>query len=178
MAGKKPKMLDLIRATLGFSGVLLLSVLPLGCSGDGDSGPTAPENQVFLLSTAAVSVNGTVVNGQTLPQGHGEGGSARFEARVMSNGMPDPRATVWMQYSRPMGMGMMHHTGRTELYDDGTHGDRVAGDGLYCLEDFQGEYGCHSSNSAVGEYHYEFHGVHHDGHESNHMTVTVRITDN
>lgn len=164
-------------APLGLLGALLLSALALGCSGDGDSGPTAPENQEIVLSAAAVSVNGAVVNGQTLPQGHGEGGSTRFEAEVMVNGLPDSRAMVWMQYDRPMGMGMMRHTGRIGLYDDGTHGDRVAGDGLYCLEDFQGEYGCHSKSAEMGEYHYEFYGTHDNGHESNHMTVVVNIVD-
>ena len=177
MTYKKIELTGPNRAILGLFGVLLIVVLAVGCSGDGDSGPTAPENQEIVLSTASISVNGSVVNGQTLPQGHGEGGSTRFEAEMMSNGLPSTGATVWMQYDRPMGMGMMRHTGRVELYDDGTHGDRVAGDGLYCLEDFEGEYGCHSKRAEMGEYHYEFYGEHDDGHESNHMTVTVRISD-
>ena len=84
---------------------------------------------------------------------------------------------MWLEFERPRGMGMGHHTGRIPLYDDGTHGDRVAGDGLYCFEDFVGDYGCHSDDANSGEYHYEFYGVHHDGHESNHMTVSVTITD-
>ena len=159
--------------------VLLLAVVTVGCSGGGgDTGPTAPESQEFVLSNAVVSVNGDAVNGQTLPQGHGDGGSTRFEAEMMSDGSREPDATVWMQYDRPMGMNMMRHTGRIEMYDDGTHGDRVAGDALYGFEDFAGEYGCHSASANMGEYRYEFYGFHDDGHESNHMTVTVNITDN
>jgi len=165
------------RVVLGLLGGLLVSVSTLGCSGSGDSGPTAPESQEFVLSRAVVSVNGDAVNGQTLPQGFGEGGSTRFEAEMMSNGSREPGATVWMQYDRPMGMGMMRHTGRIQLHDDGTHGDRVAGDGLYCLEDFEGRYGCHSASAEMGEYHYEFYGFHDDGHESNHMTVRVNIAE-
>lgn len=165
-------------APVGLLALLAISVAGIGCSSsEGDSGPTAPESQEFVLKSAVVSVNGDVVNGQTLPRGHGEGGSTRFEAEMMSNGLREPGATVWMQYDRPMGMNMMRHAGRLQLYDDGTHGDRVAGDGLYCFEDFEGEYGCHSAQAKMGEYHYEFHGEHDDGHESNHMTVTVRITD-
>ena len=177
MTYKKPRKPSPNAAIQGLLGVALLSVVALGCSGDGDSGPTAPESQEFVLTSATISVQGDVVNGQTLPQGHGEGGSTRFEAEVMSNGMREPGATVWMQYDRPMGMNMMRHTGRLQLYDDGTNGDRVAGDGLYCFEDFEGEYGCHSAEAKMGEYHYEFYGEHNDGHESNHMTVTVTITD-
>ena len=162
---------------MAFTGALALAMLVVGCSSDSDSGPTSPEAPEFEVARAIVSVNGDTVNGQTLPQGHGEGGSTRFEAEMMSNGMREPQATVWMEYDRPRGMGHMRHTGRVQLYDDGTHGDRVAGDGIYCLEDFEGEFGCHAANAETGEYHYEFYGTHHDGHESNHMTVTVTITN-
>lgn len=163
---------------VGLLMVLVLAGVNSGCSsGDGDTGPTAPENQEFVLSNAVVSVDGESVNGQTLPLGHGDGGSTRFEAEMMSNGSREPDATVWMQYDRPKGMNMMRHRGRIQLHDDGTNCDRVAGDGLYCFEDFEGEYGCHSARANMGEYHFEFYAFHEDGHESNHMTITVKITD-
>lgn len=170
---------NLSGSNIGLIAVLVLSFLAPGCSdGNGDSGPTVPQSRELVLSNAVVSVNGDAVNGQTFPQGHGAGGSTRFEAEMMSNGSREPSATVWMQYDRPMGMNMMRHTGRLELYDDGTHGDHVAGDGLYCFEDSEGDYGCHAARAKAGEYLYEFYGFDDDGHESNHMTVRVNITDN
>ncbi len=174
---KKAYLRRFKKTRLGLFGALALSTLASGCSSDGDNGPTSPEAEEFVLARAVVSVNGDAVNGQTLPLGHGEGGSTRFEAEMTSNGQQEPQATVWMEYDRPRRHGHRRHDGRVKLYDDGTHGDRVAGDGLFCLEDFQGDYGCHSANAGTGEYHYEFYGTHHDGQESNHMTVTVTIID-
>jgi hypothetical protein len=76
------------------------------------------------------------------------------------------------------GMGSGHHQGRFQLYDDGTHGDHVPGDGLYCFEDFAAEYGCHGPKAQPGEYHYEFWGEHQqDGHHSNRHRVTVTLSD-
>lgn len=37
-------------AILGLLGVLLLAVVAIGCSGGGDSDPTAPESREFVLS--------------------------------------------------------------------------------------------------------------------------------
>lgn len=159
----------------------LLVVTLIGCSSSGDdSGPTGPANPELMMTSADVLVAGQSVAGGTFMQGHGEGDSTRFEAQLMSDGQPAPGQMVWLEFDRPMmgGNGMMRHTNRIQMYDDGTHGDRVAGDGTYCLEDFAGDYGCHREDAEPGEYHYEFYGVHAtDGHETNHMTVSVTITD-
>jgi len=149
--------------------------LSSGCNGNRTS-PTEPGSAGFSLISAQVVVGGRAVGGQTLPQGHGTGESTRFEAEVTVAGSQASGATVWMQFDRPRGMGMSHHQGRVELYDDGTHGDHVAGDGLYCLEDSIGEYGCGGVDAGPGEYHYEFFGQNRTGHETNHMLVTVTIT--
>ncbi len=155
-----------------------LLVLTLGAcsSGSDSSSPTDPANAELTMTSADVLVSGQSVAGQTFSQGHGEGSSTRFEAELMLNGQMAPGQMAWLEFDRPMGMGMMHHTGRVQLHDDGTHGDRVAGDGIYCLEDFKGDYGCHRADAEPGEYNYEFYGEHQDGHESNHMTVKVTIT--
>jgi hypothetical protein len=160
-------------ATVALFGTVVL--LSSGCNGSSVT-PTEPATAELSITSAQVLVGSSVVNGQTLPQGHGEGESTRFEAQLMANGARATGATVWMQFDRPRGMGMAHHVGRIPLYDDGTHGDRVAGDGLYCYQDDVGEYGCHGGDAEPGEYHYEFFGEHPDGHETNHMLVTVAIT--
>jgi hypothetical protein len=155
-----------------FGGLLL--VLATACGGSNES-PTSPVSTDLVVRSAVVSVNGQSVGGQNLTQGHGDGDSTRFEAQLMAGGVPAPGQVMWLEFDRPRGMGMGHHVGRAQLYDDGSHGDRVAGDGLYCLEDVVGDYGCHSAQAAPGEYHFEFYGLHSDGHETNHLTVTVTI---
>ena len=158
-----------------------LLVLSLGAcsSGSDSSSPTDPPNSELTLTSADVLVSGQSVAGQTFSQGHGEGSSTRFEAELMLNGQMAPGQMAWLEFDRPMGMGngMMRHTDRVQMFDDGTHGDRVAGDGIYCLEDFKGDYGCHRADAEPGEYMYEFYGMHAtDGHETNHMQVKVTIT--
>jgi hypothetical protein len=154
--------LTVLAAALLLSGV--------ACKGGGGS-PTAPAGEPLSLVTAAVSVDGTVYNGGTYHSQGTDGQSTRFEARLMLDGSPAPGERMWVSY----GHGMMN--GRFALYDDGTHGDHVPGDGLYCLEDFDGEYGFHQAGSPHGEYHYDFWGEHHDGSQSNHRNVTVHVLD-
>jgi hypothetical protein len=155
---------------------LLGLVLFAACSGDGGGSPTAPASPQLVLQTATLSVSGQVVNGMTLPQGHGQGVSTRFAATMVNlQGQPMSGQNVQVRYQRPQGMGMMNPSGTMMLYDDGTHGDRVPNDGLYCYEDWAGDYGCHTASSPMGQYHYEFWGQDHGGQHSNHMTVTVTI---
>lgn len=156
-----------------------LVLMAVGCSGGGDGSPSAPTSQNLVLSEAVVSVDGQAVNGQTLPPGFGNGSTTRFEAHLRDGSGPAQGHTVWVEFDRPMGQGMGHgqYQGRFQLYDDGTHGDHVPGDGLYCFEDFEQEYGCHGPNAHAGEYHYEFWGEHRqDGHHSNRHRVTVTLS--
>ena len=163
-----------------FVAAWLVTVSLVACSSSRDDGnPTSPVDPDLMMTSADILVSGQSVAGGAFSQGHGEGSSTRFEAELMSNGRPAPGQRVWLEFDRPMmgGNGMMRHTDRVQLYDDGTHGDRVPGDGIYCLEDFAGDYGCHRTDAEPGEYHYEFYGVHAtDGHESNHLQVTVTIS--
>lgn len=151
----------------------LLLVIASGCGGSGT--PTALAATDLVVSDAKVLVDGESVGGLTLPMGHGDGAVTRFEAQLMADGAPTPGQVMWLEFDRPRAMGMGHHTGRIPLFDDGTHGDLVAGDGLYCYEDMAEEYGCHGAGAGAGEYHYEFYGLHAGGHESGHVTVTVTI---
>ncbi len=95
----------------------------------------------------------------------------------MGESGPPIGSTVWVEHHRPESMGMMDAGVMFRLYDDGTHGDPVAGDGVYCYDDLGGEYGCHTSEAQPGEHRYEFYGMDHAGRESNHMTITVTITE-
>lgn len=164
-------------SSLAFAATALVVLSLVACSsGSGEDNPTSPANPDLVLTSADILVSGQSVAGGTFSQGHGEGSSTRFEAELMSNGQLAPGQMVWLEFDRPMGMGMGRHHNRVQMYDDGTHGDRIAGNGIYCLEDFAGDYGCHRADAEPGEYHYEFYGEHQDGHESNHMTATVTIT--
>ncbi|MGB3563640.1 MAG: hypothetical protein WBH85_11410 [Thermoanaerobaculia bacterium] len=157
-----------------------LILLAAGCNSGGDGSPTTPATPNLVLSEAVVMVDDQAVNGQTLSPGFGAGSTTRFEAHLGDGSGPALGHTVWVEFDRPMGQGRGtgHHQGRFQLYDDGTHGDQVPGDGLYCFEDFAAEFGCHGPNAQAGEYHYEFWGEHQqDGHHSNRFGVTVALSD-
>ena len=130
------------------AGTILLLV---ACSG-GDN-PTAPAGAVEMtVASASVIVDGQVVNGMTLHGEHGGAGGTRFEAQIEMPAGTVAGAQMWLRYERPGGMGgMMGGTGVVALFDDGTHGDRVPGDGLYCLLDEPGEYGCHGAGAPMGQ---------------------------
>ena len=158
--------------------ILALALLAVACSDSNNSSPTAPNQPVMVLQSASVSVNGQDVTNGTWNHGGHNATSTRFEATLMRDGMPAVGDMVYVDFEHPQGMnGMMHGNGRFQLYDDGTHGDHVAGDGIYCLEDSGMGYGFHHDDSPHGEYHYEYFGQNHQGHESNHMRVTVNVTD-
>jgi hypothetical protein len=143
----------------------------------GGSSPTEPRRGSLVLQQATVSVAGVTVNGATVPRGHGSGVGSRFEARpVDAFGAPAAGHAARVAYSRLNGHGSMMDGGRMTLYDDSTHGDRMAGDGLYCYEDFGGDYACHGDNAQLGQHRYDFYGMDHGGGESNHMMVTVDVT--
>lgn len=157
--------------------IAALAVLVVGCS-SGSNSPTQPGGFAgeLAVTSADLLVDGESVAGQTMPVGHGEGMAARFEAHLMMDGAPAPGYQMWVEYDRPMGMGPQQ--GRFRLYDDGTNGDRVPGDGIYCFEDFEGMYACHRNNARRGDYHYEFYGIDHQGEHTNHMDFMVHLGQN
>ncbi len=138
----------------------------------------ASQAGALTLSDAMVIVNGQAVNGMTITPSQAQGTNTRFEARLMGPDGPAVGQTVRVSYQRPQGMmGMMGgSSGVMTLYDDGTHGDETPGDGIYCTEDWDGQYGFHMNNAQMGTYHYDFYGMHDDGHESNHMEVSVGLS--
>jgi hypothetical protein len=153
-----------------------LALGTLAACGGGSSSPTDPGTPALMSLTGAA----VVVDGQTVPSGstyhqdaHGDGHHTRFEARLMVGGAPALGQIAQVRYEMPM--GMMRGPGAFQLYDDGTHGDLQAGDGVYCYEDDDGDFGFHHMDAMHGNYDYDFYGVHHDGSESNHMMYTVDV---
>lgn len=159
---------------LAFLGTAM--VLATACGGNG--GPTGVEaSNTLSLTSASLSVNGeTIQTGSSFQ--HNDAGvpaATRFEARLEGPLGPAPGHRVEVRFQTPG--GMMRHEGVFHLYDDGTHGDRVPGDGLYCFEDADGAYGfCHRS-ADHGPYHYDFCGLYPDGRETNHWTFEVTVVD-
>ena len=75
-----------------------------------------------------------------------------------------------------MAQGMMRRTGDATCYDDGTHGDDVAGDGMYHRADADDAMGCGGAGSPMGTYGYTFHCTATDGQSCGDVTVTVNRT--
>jgi hypothetical protein len=150
----------------------LLAIALSGCNGNGS--PTSPDASPLVLTQARISVNGQTLNGRTLAQGHGEGRIALFEADLEHDGVRVTGGSIIVRHTSPGG-GMMMGPSELHLYDDGTHGDRNPGDGHYCFEDTQGQYGCHTSQAPRGSHHYDFMGSDGHGRQSNQTRVTVTI---
>ena len=152
-----------------------LLVLACGGGGGGSGNPVAPSPSSLVLSSVAVAMNGQpMTDGMSVHRSTTPGGNTRFEAHLMDGSHGAIGDQAMFRYQRPM--GMMNPNGTMPLYDDGTHGDRVANDGVYCYEDDDGGYGLHMRNAAMGQYRYEFWGMDPGGHETNHMSLRVTVT--
>jgi hypothetical protein len=151
---------------------LILAFL-IQCS-DSPSSPdlasTAPAVSDPQVLVGGVSVRGPVMAGTDQP--------AVFGVRVHApSGLPSIRRVV-LQYSQP---GPNHHggpmmggyNGTTLCYDDGTHGDDVAGDGIYHFMDPDQNIGCHGIGAPPGEYHYSFWCEDIHGQRSNTASLTI-----
>ena len=165
---------------------LLASVLvPLAACGGGGGGssPTDPGMPTLSLTAASVAAGSEQYQGGTSGTFHqgtnGQaGGTTRFEATLVQNGVPAIGHDVEVTYDMPMGGGMMGaNRGAFHLYDDGTHGDPTPGDGVYCYEDDGDHYGFHHMDAHHGEYHYDFYGLRADGGQTNHMMIDVTVED-
>lgn len=138
---------------------LLMGIGLLACSDDGSSlmGPTSRPNPPAITSAEILvhgqSVQGVVTRGTDAP--------ALFRVRVHAPGGLPTIQRVVLSYTQP---GANHHgrsmmggfRGTVFCYDDGTHGDDVAGDGIYHFMDPDDAIGCHGVGAPPGDYHYEF----------------------
>ena len=176
------------RAVLTALAAVAVSVVAVGCGGS--ETPVSPQQMMdqmgqvtptaqLTLSNATISVGGQPVNGQTVQHNNMQGTNTLFQAMLHEGDHPALGQTVQVKYQWPggMGMGMMNRQGIVTLYDDGTHGDWQAGDGIYCLEDFQHEAGFCGQGAPQGTYRYEFWGQGPGGHHSNHVDVAVTVTN-
>lgn len=154
------------------------AVLPLlmsSCS-DTPAGPGDPSRQPPVVSDAQVVVGGVPIHGLVT---EGSDQPAIFGVRVHApSGLPSIQRVV-LQYQQP---GPNHHHGGPMMggfngtvfcYDDGTHGDDIAGDGIYHFMDPDDEIGCHGYDATPGEYHYSFWCEDVYGQRSNVVDVTV-----
>lgn len=163
------------RSTLGIIVAMTVPLFLLASTGCEENGPTDAVSADVTLSQAMITADDQPLDGQTMHQG--EAGTMRYEARLVDrHGEPAPGYQVRVRVSMPSMMGSMHPMSEELFcYDDGTHGDPVPGDGVYCFEDTGHEHGCHQIDARPGEYHYDFCGVDDHGYESNHMHLMVRL---
>jgi hypothetical protein len=146
------------------------------------SDTTGPGDSPLRVVSASVLVNGNAVSDAVRPD-HGD--SLRFEAQVAPAGSPlvrRIRVEHWMVVaprSRGGGdRGSFRLRGVIELYDDGTHGDRVSGDGLYGHEgelfdmmQFMGQ----PMDRMSGEHIFQVFAEDIDGNHSNHVSLGMRV---
>lgn len=153
-----------MKVIIFFLFVLVVSIGLAGCSSDNS---TSNSTQVPSVQTVNISISGVNVMNSTIAPG--EGNSTLFSAfpsRV------EPGLQVMMQFRTPSMMGGMRSQ---MMYDDGTHGDRVAGDGQYCYEDVNGNPGMHMQNAMMGNYNFEFYCENSKGDHSSHMNAWVDV---
>jgi len=164
-----------IRNLIETTTVAGLALQLFACGGGSSSNPVAPSPTNFVLSSVTVAMNGQLVSdGMSVHRSTTAGGSTRFEAHLMDGAHAAVGDQANMRYGRPM--GMMNQSGTLGLYDDGTHGDRVPNDGVYCYEDSDGSFGIHMMDAAMGQYHFEFWGTDPRGHDSNHLSLAITMT--
>ena len=164
-----------------FTSLLLVTLAPgllalSGCSGDehmsslGLSPPSA--NSDVRIATADVSIDGRSVENATIAPGSGT--STLFTVSLADPADGTRIRRMQMDYPVHSSMGMMGSRSSVDCYDDGTHGDAVAGDGTYSYLDMDDHIGPHAEDCTQGEYVYSFHGTDMAGMHTN--TVSCRIS--
>lgn len=146
---------------------LLLFLGMVACSKD-DS--VSSLNQVPFPQKVMISMSGTDVTNSTMHAGMA--GTTLYKAYPsrIESGM-----TVWVQFRSPS-MGMMTSgMGAMRMYDDGTHGDHMPGDGEYCYEDEDDMPGMHMMDAPHGHYEFDFYCENTHGDHGNHQSAYVEI---
>lgn len=143
-----------------------LFVLLLAMIACGKDDPTAP-TKVGAPSDVVISIGGVIVTDSTISRGSGT--STRFVAHV-------PAASpysMWVRYQTPMMMGSEWRD--QMMYDDGTHGDTMAGDGEYCYEDHGEMAGMHGMDASMGHYSFDFYCTDEAGSHGDHVGAWVHV---
>ncbi|MFN7970894.1 MAG: choice-of-anchor X domain-containing protein [Acidobacteriota bacterium] len=134
------------------------------CGSDDD--PTAP-TKVGAPSSVAISIDGVNVTDTTITRGPGD--STRYVAHVPAG----TSLATWVRYQTPM--MMMGEWREQMMFDDGTHGDMMAGDGEYCYEDHGEMAGMHGMGAAMGHYGFEFYCTDEAGNHGDHVPAWVNV---
>jgi hypothetical protein len=147
---------------------ILMVIATIGCKKS--TATSAP-----MALNASLMVNGTDMTGGTLSNPN-QGDHMNIGAQFT-----DPQGNHTIRNAVAIGshsMGMMSHLGDITLWDDGTHGDDIAGDGWFHMEnemaDMMASMG-HGWNDIMGDYEFEVYCIDEDGNESNHISVHMNI---
>ncbi|NIM13468.1 MAG: hypothetical protein GTO45_15250 [Candidatus Aminicenantes bacterium] len=125
--------------------------------------------------TAAIMINGNDMTNGTMS------GPNQNDRMTIRAEFSDPQGnhtirTAVASYTH--GHGMMNHMGQITLWDDGTHGDHIPGDGWFTMEDdmiqMMSMMG-NNWNQIMGSHEFEIYCLDEDGNESNHITVHMDI---
>ena len=154
---------------------VLVVTLTAGCSGDDEMSRNAsllPTGSVELAS-ADIRIGDQSVTNATIPPGSGT-------ATLFTASLADPSdgarvMRMQMDYPLHSSMGMMGGSSSVSCYDDGTHGDAVAGDGTYSYQDTDQHIGPHQQDCAPGTYVYTFHGTDMMGKHTNEIVCRVTV---
>lgn len=134
--------------------------------------PPRPPVEV-RLRYVHVLLDGMPAEGTTVS---GERGRALFQACLdgADLGQGSRAPSVLLHYDVPGVVGLsMRRTGVVPCFDDGTHGDDVAGDALYQYLDVDDEIGCGRALMPGGAYLYGFQCLSPDGRPCGQATVRV-----
>jgi len=156
-----------------FATVVGISALLCGCSGGDGGGSSGLIQSSVSLAGADVMVDGQSVVSLTIQSGSGS--STLFTTTLVDPADRDRIRQVQMEYPAHSSNGMMDHRSTVLMYDDGTHGDPIPGDGTYCYLDTDGHIGPHGDGCPDGEYTYRFHGDDRSGHETNWIECRVTV---
>ena len=142
----------------------LALVFLVSCSEDNaTSSRQVPFPQSVTISIAGQNVTNTAIR-------TGMANSTLFVARPSR---VEPALTVWVKFSGP---SMMNPgSGMFQMYDDGSHGDRIPGDGEYCFENFNEAPRIHMGNAMSGHYTFEFYCQDSSGNHSMHNNAWVDV---
>ena len=148
--------------------VFMALVFLNGCSSVADDLPMALRAEII--------VNGSDVTGGTVATPN-QSDRLKLRGKFSDSDGGQNIQAAFAEYAHHSGM-MMDHMGEYTLWDDGTHGDDVAHDGWFCLEDdmahMMSMMGVDWGHSE-GSHEYEFYCFDEEGNESNHITVQVNI---
>ena len=135
--------------------LLTLGIIGAGCSSGNPVAPDPIATSANAIESAHVLVGGVPVEGTVM---RGEHGGTLFQVRLRDHdaqSLANVRQ-VMLQYDVPAGGMMPNRRGDALCYDDGTHGDDLAGDGVYHRVDDDGGMGCGRIGSPAGTYTYTF----------------------